>query len=151
MRNGVPPKYIEQKRDKNILGTTCRQRAVRCGSVLAGLLGAGLFYALGAVCWGWQLPCLFHQITGMKCPGCGISRMCLAILDGDFSQAFYWNGAVFLCLPILAVLLICLCIRYIRLGDLRMSIWQQALCWIMAAALVLFAIFRNFSGSTAFY
>lgn len=111
--------------------------------ILGSLLSAGLIFAYGAVHWGWWLPCMFNQITGLKCPGCGVSRMCLAILRLDFSSAFFWNPAVFICLPFLAYLLIDLSLRYIRFGSLRLNKWQQRGCWIMVAFLLAFGIFRN--------
>ncbi|MCQ4635942.1 DUF2752 domain-containing protein [Anaerovorax odorimutans] len=120
-----------------------KKRAGKVLLILGSLTGAGLVFAYGATHWGWWLPCVFNQITGLKCPGCGVSRMCLAILRFDFSRAFSWNPAVFICLPFLAYLLAYLCVRYIRYGDLTMRRWQQTGCWIMVALLLIFGVFRN--------
>ena len=35
----------------------------------------------------WSIPCIVYQLTGLQCPGCGISRMLLAMLHGDFRAA----------------------------------------------------------------
>ena len=35
-----------------------------------------------------KLPCLWRSITGIICPGCGMSRAWLAVLHLDFSKAF---------------------------------------------------------------
>ena len=52
------------------------------------LAGAGLFYLLICNLAGRPLiPCMFHQITGLYCPGCGVSRMCLALFRLDFVSA----------------------------------------------------------------
>ena len=120
-----------------------RKRCRKVALIWGSLLSAGLIFAYGAVHWGWWLPCIFNQATGLKCPGCGVSRMCLALLRFDFAAAFSWNPAVFLCLPFLAYLLISLSLRYIRLGGLHLSKWQQRGCWIMVAFLLAFGIFRN--------
>lgn len=45
------------------------------------------------------IPCLFHLVTGLYCPGCGISRMFLAIIRLNFSHAFKSNCFVFILLP----------------------------------------------------
>ena len=122
---------------------TCKQRAVRVALMMLGILAIGLLFSFGATHWGWWLPCVFNQITGLDCPGCGISRMCLALLRLDFESAFHWNPAVMLCLPILAYLLGYLAYRYIRYNDLQMHRWQQGICWAMVAGLLLFGVLRN--------
>lgn len=40
----------------------------------------------------WSIPCIVYQLTGLQCPGCGISRMLLAILHGDFRAAFFFSS-----------------------------------------------------------
>lgn len=45
------------------------------------------------------LPCIYNTITGYYCPGCGVTRMFLALLQFDFLQAFKSNSLIFLLLP----------------------------------------------------
>ncbi len=45
------------------------------------------------------IDCPIKTITGLNCPGCGITRMLLAILQLDFYQAFRYNPLLFICLP----------------------------------------------------
>lgn len=120
-----------------------RKRTLKAGLVLIGLLSAGLFFAYGVLRWGWHLVCVFNWITGWKCPGCGVSRMCLSLLRLDFEQAFYWNPAVMICLPALAYLSGYILVRYVRFGDFQMRNWQQNLCWGMISVLLVFGIARN--------
>lgn len=35
--------------------------------------------------------CVFYQFTGWYCPGCGIGRSVLSLLNGDWMQAFRYN------------------------------------------------------------
>jgi len=35
--------------------------------------------------------CIFHTLTGLPCPTCGMTRAAQALLRGDFSAAFGWN------------------------------------------------------------
>lgn len=120
-----------------------KQRAAKVLLVTAAILAGGLLYAYGANHWGWWLPCIFNQLTGLRCPGCGVARMCLAILRLDFQRAFYWNPVVFCMLPVLAYLYIYAVCRYIRCGNMRLNRWQTALCWIMVILLLIFTVFRN--------
>lgn len=48
----------------------------------------------------FSIPCLFHELTGLYCPGCGITRMIFSILQFDFYQAFRWNIFLFILIPI---------------------------------------------------
>ena len=50
--------------------------------------------------YGFSIPCIFHEVTGFYCPGCGITRCILAILKFDFALAFRYNSLVFVLLPI---------------------------------------------------
>jgi hypothetical protein len=36
-------------------------------------------------------PCPFHSITGIHCPGCGMTRACIAIARGEIGQALQYN------------------------------------------------------------
>ena len=44
------------------------------------------------------IPCLIHKITGLYCPGCGISRMLISIFHFDFYQAYRYNPWLFILL-----------------------------------------------------
>lgn len=48
------------------------------------------------------IPCLFHLITGLYCPGCGGTRAVRSLLRGDVVQSFYYHPLV----PYMAVVVI---------------------------------------------
>lgn len=45
--------------------------------------------------------CLYKNITGNDCFGCGITRAVLSILHFDFSTAFHYNKLVVIVFPLL--------------------------------------------------
>lgn len=49
------------------------------------------------------IPCMFHKITNLYCPGCGITRMVLSILKLDFYQAFRYNPLCFIISPFIFI------------------------------------------------
>ena len=51
-----------------------------------------------------SLPCPIRWLTGVSCPGCGITRASVALCRLDFRQAVYYNPSVFI--VIAAVLLV---------------------------------------------
>lgn len=50
--------------------------------------------------------CPIKALTGLNCPGCGITRMFVALFHGDIYQAFRYNPLVFIELPIIAILIL---------------------------------------------
>ena len=112
----------------------------------AGILALGLGYAAFIHLTGWALPCLFRQVTGLKCPGCGVTSMCLALLRLDFAAAFRWNPGLMLLAPLLGALVVLLTAQYIRTGSWRPKRWQTACLWAMLGYLLAWGAARNVMG-----
>ena len=112
----------------------------------AGILALGLGYAAFIHLTGWAVPCLFRQVTGLKCPGCGVTSMCLALLRLDFAAAFRWNPGLMLLAPLLGALVVLLTAQYIRTGSWRPKRWQTACLWAMLGYLLAWGAARNVMG-----
>lgn len=122
------------------------ERRRRLGRLLGGaglLLAAGLAYALWVRATGLALPCPFRAVTGLLCPGCGITRLCLALLRGDWAGAWRANPALLPMLPILAALAVRLSVRYVREGSAVLTRRENALVWVLTALLAAWGIVRN--------
>ena len=116
-----------------------------CKSILI-LLGVGMLYALFIKITGWKIPCVFHEVTGLHCPGCGITRMCLALIRLDFSLAFQCNPLIFSLLPVFLLVAVYFLIRYIRWGTWQTGKWMNVLLVVVVVLLVAFGILRNLPG-----
>ena len=73
--------------------------------------------------------CIFHELTGLDCPGCGSLRSVQCLLHGDIAAAFRFNPLLYLLIPALVV-----CRRHLH---------KPAWVWSLVAVVVVFTIARN--------
>ncbi len=93
---------------------------------------------------GARIPCMFHQITGFYCSGCGASRALRSILHFDFYQALRYNAIFTLCLPLFAVYFGGLSVSYIRFGKDRVSEKiSMKFVWIFIELALIYGVLRN--------
>lgn len=52
-----------------------------------------IFYILGRIL-RQGVPCLFHLITGLYCPGCGGTRAARYLLHGQIMKSFWYHPLV---------------------------------------------------------
>jgi len=52
--------------------------------------------------------CLFKSATGIPCPGCGMSRASIFLMDGQYINAFRMNALIYIVSLIVVVILIIL-------------------------------------------
>jgi len=72
--------------------------------VLAVLLvGGAIYFALDPAQHEFFPRCVFLNLTGYKCPGCGSQRALHALLHGDVVGAFKFNAMLLVAIPWLAV------------------------------------------------
>lgn len=120
-----------------------RKRLWRVLGYTAILIACGIGYGIFVKETGIAVPCMFHLLTGFSCPGCGVTRMCVALLSLDFKTAFYCNQAVFLLLPVMGAVFIPYIYGYIQNGKWKMNRLQTGVLFICIGLLVLFGIVRN--------
>lgn len=88
--------------------------------------------------------CLFHRLTGLDCPGCGMTRGVHAALQGRFGEAFRFNPLGMLVLPVSAVWLAAITPAWLRGNPPpdRLRIGWRAACGLLVL-LVGYWILRN--------
>lgn len=109
---------------------------------VAAIAGVGLLYAFDPNSASSPFPgCLFHAITGLYCPGCGITRMLHALVHGDLARAASMNVLALAGLPVFGVFIAeqAGAPRWLD-GPLRRVLFDGRL-WIGAA--IAFGVLRN--------
>lgn len=103
--------------------------------ILVGLIIIGkLMFDIG-------LPCPFYELLHWNCPGCGATRMAVALLHGEFYQAFRYNPFIFVTFPVLFVIFVKQAYLYIRY-DAIIS-WLDKFLIGYIVGLITFAVIRN--------
>ena len=59
--------------------------------IYGAIFGVGVLYTFLILHTPFRIPCLFREVTGLQCPGCGTSRMALALMRFDIPAAFAYN------------------------------------------------------------
>ena len=86
-------------------------------------------------------PCLFHAITGLYCPGCGLTRMLHALVHGDIRRAASMNLMVLASLPALGAISLNEATHRRLLSSRTTRVLYSAKLWI--GAVLLFGVLRN--------
>lgn len=123
----------------------CKKRLHKVLAWAGAAVAAALAYAALVRGLGHGIPCLFHALTGLQCPGCGVTRMGTCLLQGDIFGAFFQNPVVFVLLPVAGAVALAHVVRYVKTGERKTPQWEEG-CWIaLAAVLVLWGVVRNLS------
>ena len=110
-----------------------------CGLVL-GAAGLLYYFAFDPNQFSIFPPCVFHEMTGLDCPGCGGQRALHQLLHGHVIAAIRLNAMFVLSLPLLARVGGRFLVRYCRneAADFRWR-WLWGYLW----AWMVFGVLRN--------
>ena len=94
------------------------------------------------------IPCMFHKVTGLKCPGCGMTRAMHYLVNGNIKKAIWYNLMI---IPGTFVLIYSgyRYIKYLVKNEEIVNSPLEIILKIFLAILILFMIVRNVT--TLFY
>ena len=91
-----------------------------------------------------SVPCFFHRITGLYCPGCGITRAIFALMEFNIKQAFRYNLLLFTVIPFLMYYFFKKVYYWIMMKDYNKKVFSNNLWNFLLFFTILFGIIRNF-------
>lgn len=74
-------------------------RIIGWSAGILALAAISVFYFVDPAHCQWTPKCVFHQLTGWQCPGCGVSRAIHALLHGRFAEALSYNYFFIISVP----------------------------------------------------
>jgi len=120
--------------------------------IFAGIVLAATTIGVGAMVFffnpsthGFYPVCLFHSLTGLNCPGCGMTRALYALLHGNFRMALKDNALFVLTLA--ALVIGSVCFLWQKANDRPATFNMPAkFLWLFLAMAFVFAVIRNLPG-----
>lgn len=93
---------------------------------------------------GFKIPCPFKYLTGLDCPGCGVSRVILSYLQLDIKTAFCVNPVITIILPLILGDYVYHKYHYVVHNNKKpLNMLENIVIYIMIASLVLYAVIKD--------
>jgi Protein of unknown function (DUF2752) len=90
--------------------------------------------------------CLFHQTTGLLCPGCGALRATHQLLHGHLAAAFRFNPVLIASLPFLFWYCARFALQKARNQPLSIGL-RPGWLWLILTAVLVVSVLRNLPGA----
>ncbi|WP_170850676.1 DUF2752 domain-containing protein [Arthrobacter sp. OV608] len=84
-------------------------------------------------------PCLFRQVSGYACPGCGFTRATYSFVTGDWGRSASMNAAF----PLFSFLWLWCVLMLMRRQPLLSHRLDEAVTDVLIAAILVFGVVRN--------
>jgi hypothetical protein len=103
------------------------------------IVSVGTLYAVDPTRYRISPPCPYLVLTGLACPGCGLTRAAHFLLHGDVMRAFAFNPWAFFSTPALAAFALLPALT----DPVRTVRARTGISWVMLVVTVAFWIWRN--------
>lgn len=78
-----------------------RKRDIYIIAAIGAVVVCATYFTLDPMASRFMPKCIFHELTGWQCPGCGSQRMLHALLHGNISEAWHHNALLLVLMPLL--------------------------------------------------
>lgn len=89
------------------------------------------------------IPCIFRLLTGLKCPGCGMTHAIAAISEGSFKEAIDYNALSLTVLPVTCMYLLYRLFREQKGNGEDFYVWEYVLLGAMVLVALAYGLIRN--------
>lgn len=131
--NSAPPKINSQT-------TGARLPAILLGVAALGV--AATVFFLNPATHHFYPVCQFHRLTGLNCPGCGMTRAFYSLLHGEFVTALRDN-ALFVIVPAMLAVRGGWFFWNKRRGRKTGEFFPARYFWLLLVAMLVFTVLRN--------
>ena len=112
---------------------------------MAGVLAA--LYFIRPTDYEWVPKCMFRQLTGFDCPGCGLQRAAHAALHGQWAEAWAYNRFLIYSLPYLLCVMVAEWFSWGRVQQWMRRVFEgREALWIYLVLYVTWGVARNVMG-----
>jgi hypothetical protein len=125
------------------LKSSTTERVFAGATVIGGIVGAIIVRQNNPVTAGFFPQCPLHAMTGLNCPGCGMTRGLHAFLNGDVLSALHFNALLPFFLLIGGYFLASLCLTMLRGKGLSFKVFSPFAMWSFLIIGLAFAVLRN--------
>ena len=110
------------------------------GTAIAGAVAVIFFFNPSTN--GFYPVCLFHELTGLNCPGCGATRALYALLHGNLRLALKDNALFIFLLAALVIWSARFVFRKRQNPNASLNV-PPGVLWMFFAVAIVFTILRN--------
>ena len=138
--------FMQKMELKNKIEGYTMDRKKRLKSLLisaGGLIAIGLINVLIFSLTGYGIPCFIRSLTGLLCPGCGMSHAVIALFHGDIMGMYTSNALSVTLVPILLIYLIWKGVLYVRTGKTDFRPWEIIFLTLIFLWMLFFFLYRN--------
>ena len=120
-----------------------KNRMIKTLAEIIGLAAGIIVYIAAFTKTGIGIPCIFRSITGMLCPGCGMTHALSSIAQGKLLEAMRYNALSLTVCPFIAVFLLVKAYKYIKTGQEDFSIAEVVFLIICLVICGWYFLLRN--------
>jgi len=117
-------------------------RIILSFSLMALILLLGLF-VIFLYLKGFAIPCVFYELTSLKCPGCGNTRALFSLLSLNFEKMFFYNPLFPIELSYMIYVCLNTLVNYINHNRFAYKTFSKYFDISLLVIIILWGILRN--------
>ena len=129
--------------NEELFKSSTTERILAAAGIAATVGGSAFVWFFNPTTAGIFPACPLFQMTGIACPGCGLTRGFHALFHGDFLTALGFNALLPIFAFVFAYLFVAMVLIAVRGRAIKFQIFQPSLIWGFLILSLVFAVVRN--------